>query len=108
MNKSTLSLSVALLASVGSAAWLWNALGTERARNADLSARLERQSVELRQVSEVSASAARQSAAAPVVAMPVSSSGATVAAPASTSNAAPGTQEDWDATQRRLLRNPKY
>jgi hypothetical protein len=45
VRKSTLSLSVALVASVSASAWLWHALETERTRNAELASQLERQQV---------------------------------------------------------------
>jgi hypothetical protein len=45
VRKSTLSLSVALIASVSASAWLWHALETERTRNAELASQLERQQV---------------------------------------------------------------
>jgi hypothetical protein len=44
VRKSTLSLSVAMIASVLACAWLWTALETERTRNAELVLRLERPS----------------------------------------------------------------
>jgi hypothetical protein len=108
MRKSTVSLSIALLASVASAVGFWQALRVERARNAELAAQLERQGVELQRVTEVAASAVRESPAAPAASSAAPNMVAAVAAPASPSTVATGSQEDWEAAQRRLLRDPKY
>lgn len=108
MRKSTVLLSITLVASVTWCAWLLKALAAERVRTAELGEQLERKDLELLRASEVtlgrhdtpaqtskSATAAVQTA---VIAMPQPSA-------MDVTNAA---TLDWEARQRQLLRDPKF
>jgi hypothetical protein len=108
MRKSTLLFSIALLASVASAAWFWQALRAERARSADLVAQLERQNVEVQRLTDVAASTVANPAppTAPHAAAQVSTP--SVEAPAAQSTVAGGSRQDWDAYRQRLMSDPKY
>jgi hypothetical protein len=107
MRKSTVLLSIALLASAASAVGFWQALRAERARTAELGAQLERQGLELQRVTEAAASSARtpEPAAAQLA---VATSPAPAASPATSPKSEMGAREDWEAAQRRLLRDPRY
>lgn len=84
--------------------YLWHELGQERARNADLSARLKAMTPTLE--------SARSAAAAGPIPSPSSpaSSPSTPAPPVATASPpqVTGKQEDWEAYQRRMMRDPRY
>jgi hypothetical protein len=107
MRKSTLLLSVALLASAASAIGFWLALRVERARTAELGAQLDRQGVELARANEFAENGARAPEHA-TTRVAVAASPAPVESPAIPPKSEMGTQEAWEAAQRRLLRDPKY
>jgi hypothetical protein len=105
MQKSTITLLILALSSAGVSAGLWMELRTERALNAELSARLD------------AAIAARRVAPAPAVArvaQALSTAPATwtptpaPTAPAQQPEAARESMVDWPAYQRRLMKDPKY
>jgi hypothetical protein len=105
MRRSTVLLSVALVASVAAAAWSWSELRAARVRNAELGAELERALAAARSDSESS-----MTAPAPSAAPPAAEAAAAAPAAATSSNAlvVQGKQEDWEAHQRQLMRDPKY
>jgi len=103
MRKSEIILTLSLLGSVAVAGWLWVELRDERARNAELTARLSAPPV-LVAVPEPATPPEPGSTPATPAAAPVAiPSGAT-----QPSRVAPGNAEDMVAYQRRMLQQPKY
>jgi hypothetical protein len=104
MRKSNLLLSSALLVSVASAAWFWQALRLERAHSADLAAQLEQAVVERQSnvAAEPTGGSATAVAAGPAPAV------APVAAPATPAMVANGSERNWQNYQRALMSDPKY
>ncbi len=103
MRKSVLALSIALLASSATAMWLWRELHAEQARNNELRTRIQveaRRGEPLRNADVVSPAQQQAQIAAPVSTSPVRTESPTPHVR--------GTQEEWDAYQRRLMKNPKY
>jgi len=85
-------------------AWLWRELGQERAQNAELRARLE--------ATPPNPEPERTTAVVVPNDLPASpTSLPTTPAPAAATTApqhVTGTQEDWDAYRRRMMRDPRY
>jgi hypothetical protein len=99
MRKTTVILSLALAFTVAIAGWLWSELETERARNADLSARA---SFRPAPPSESTTHDAVEPRAVPVAAT-------RPRAPAPENQANPDDEgDDWSARERRRLQDPKY
>lgn len=107
MRKSTLSLSVALVATAASSAWLWQALNSERTRSADLAAKLEQRDTELQRVTDDNVRSGDDSAAAPVT-VSTTANPAVIPKPAAPVAPVADAQEDWEANQRRLMQDPRY
>lgn len=103
MRKSSLVLSIALVASLASAAWCWKELQAERSRNAELVARLTSA-----RTAEASVPGPPSMAAATPVAAPTATPAAMPAPAIEPSQVVQGTQSEWDAYQARLMRDPKY
>ncbi|HTU65416.1 MAG TPA: hypothetical protein VMF52_05690 [Steroidobacteraceae bacterium] len=104
MKKWIVSLSIALLASIATGAWLWSELRSERARNAGLAARLASSIV----ASPDPADAAPASAAAAKVSPAAPAATPLPAAPTTAAAIAAGSRGDWEAAQARLLRDPRF
>jgi hypothetical protein len=105
MRKSLAALSVAVLVSSVLAMWSWRELQAERARNAELVARIEARSAIAGPSSIDNTAPAVVRAAASSPSLPA----AAPAAPAETSSRhVHGTKEEWEAYQRRLMQDPKY
>ena len=107
MRKSTLSLSIALIASVAASAWLWTELKAEREHSAKLASQLELNSREIAETPKAAAST-QTAPAAPatnVSTLPASDSSA-LATMANVKGG--GSQADWLEYQRRLMSDPKY
>jgi len=105
MQKSTIILLVVALASAGVSAGLWMELRAERALNAGLSERLN--------ATIAARSVVPAPAPAPVVRPASIAPAAEASAPARTepaqqSEVAQGSMVDWQAYQRRLMKDPKY
>jgi hypothetical protein len=107
MRKSTVLLSVALVASVASAAWLWQSLSAERVRSAELETQLARQSIELERHDEGAANALKEAVTVPA-SRSEPAAGQALAETSPAKVAAGDEQEDWLAYQRQLMRDPKY
>ena len=106
MRKSSVVLSAALLFASASSLWLWKELRAERATNAELSARAQ-----AREAARVAASEPPPEPVAPTPSAAPGSAATPVAIQDSSTEASrhvQGTQEDWQAYQRRLMRDPKY
>lgn len=99
MRKSTVILSIALAGITATAGWLWNELETQRARNAELSARSSEQTT-------ASGSAPTRNVA-DVHESPVPSTTNPAAPNRSTPSAEPE-GDNWLVRQRRLFEDPKY
>jgi len=102
MRKSEILLSMAFVAAVGCSLWLWQELGTERAQNADLRLRLARATPgpppTARSVVSMATQTIEQAPRAPAA-----------EAAASPANRVVGNEEEReDATQRKLMSDPKY
>jgi hypothetical protein len=104
MRKSEVLLTLALLGSAATSVWLWNGLRTERELNAELAARIDAKPASPIAAPEPAAAPLALTAPAPAVPSPVSND----AVSANASNVVHGTEEEWQAYQRRLLQNPKY
>jgi hypothetical protein len=102
MRKSEVILTLSLLASTAFAGWLWIELRDERARNADLTARVNSPPVLI----------GTPEPAAPPEPVPnpasLRASVAVASNAAETSRVVQSTVEDWEAYQRRMLQQPKY
>ena len=105
MNKWLASSSLALIASASASIWLWTELRDERARNAELAARLQQVSNSTRrgavEASQVAASTPTAPAIEPAVPTLVTGAG-------TESRDSQGSRADWDAHQKRLLSDPKF
>lgn len=107
MRTSTVLLIAALVASVASAAWLWNELDAERAYSAELTSKLERQAEETRLARDSSAIPAPAPTPAIAVVTKTTTS-APVPAAVEKARMVEGRAEDWRARQRQLMSDPKY
>jgi hypothetical protein len=104
MRKSEVLLTLALLGAAAMATWLWGELHAERARNAELSADLNARPVV--QIAGLEPQVLQTMQIAPPAVVPTPTS----VNPVSTqsSRTVHGTQEEWDAYQRRRMQNPNY
>jgi len=102
MRKSSVLLSVVAVASAAVSVSLWMELRAERARNAELSARLDAAG-EVRTVSVSEAPQVRKPAITPLPAVDPESDGAPGYSSQLTQE-----EEDLEAAERRHLRDPKY
>ena len=103
MRKSEVVLTLALLGSAAMSMWLLSELRAERTRNDELTARLESVPPPLDAAPEPHST----SVPAPVKPPPTSATSVETAATASPHHVQ-GTQEDWEAYQRRMMQQPKY
>jgi hypothetical protein len=101
MRKLVAVLSMTLLAAVGGAAWMWRELHAERARNDELTARLELLTAPLAVAPHNSPPTASQFA-------PVSGPVITQTATTESPTAQRGSADEWAAHERRLLADDRY
>jgi hypothetical protein len=102
MRRSNIVLLAALLASSGSALWMWQQLRAERDANSVLRGRL----TALAQHSMTAAAPLEAAAPAPPAATPEARTTIAVAQTAPANS--PASQDDIDTRQRRLLKDPEY